>query len=319
VELGRFLRGYRPPPGHWRGVLRARRHGVGGQSLPGWDAFVPELSFPVGVGFAISADHPVFCWMVDLNTNPTTETRIVNECPQQPSSGSYGGSHGFGNLGDPSGTWPHGQGIAYEMQVPVVSSRQLRGTLANPCDCVDGSVKTIDGNDNPVLNSNAGLFDVDAPGGGGGTPGGNGGGTPPTGGGTTPGGPQPDGSTPPGGGPAISIGAGSGKRPVALGRLVAPASYSIRRLRRRGLTVRVHLGYPNSRVDARLVGRGTAVLGRANVRAAGPGWTAIKLRITGKGARMLRRTRGLRARLQVTVTPPAGPKSTKSLSLRLKR
>lgn len=311
--------------------------GLVGNPCPGGMYSYPEISLPSGVQPAITASNPVFCWKIGQRATPPTQTRLVGECPQQSSSGSVGGSYGFGAVGLEGGMWPHGLGTVYELQIPVTSSRQLRGTLASPCDCVRGFVKTVDGNSNPVLGSAAGLVVDSAPAGGGtSTPAATppAGGTPPPGGTPAAGGTSGASGNPSGSGTPAAAGTPGGKpatgggtatpgavqtRTAAFRRLVAPSSYSVRRLRRSGLRVQVDLGLARSRVTAMLLGRGGAVLARAGAGAAGPGRKALKLRTAKNGIRLLRRASGFRARLRVTVTPPAGASETKSMSVLLKR
>jgi hypothetical protein len=290
--------------------------GLVGNPCPGGMYSYPEISLPSGVQPAISQQTPVFCWRVNGNQ----ETQIVQGCPQQAGNGSWGGSYAFGAVGQDGGLWPHGTGTIYELQIPVVSNRQLRGTLASPCDCVHGFSKTIDGNSSPVLQSNAGLVADPAPAGGGG----GGGVTPGAGGG---GGNNSGGNLPGGGTQGGSSGSGGGTTnppPVdvpapAFRSLGAPSTYSARRLLGRGLAVSVQLDSAVRRVDAVLTGPKGVVLAKAAKAGAGPGKATLKLRATKKGKRLLRRGRKMRARLKVTVTPTSGPKSTKSKNLSLKR
>jgi hypothetical protein len=283
--------------------------GLVGNPCPGGMYSYPEISLPTGVQLAISGDNPIVCWKVNAQTN--TVARIVDECPQQPSAGSHGGSYGFGLVGQSDGLWPHGLAIRFELQVPVVSSRQLRGTLVTPCDCIRGFVLTIDGNSSPVLHSNAGLIaDAAAPTA---TPQP----TPPT---STPPRPAPLSSPPSGGGSSgLTPSSPVVMRAVAFQGMDAPSSYSIRRLRRGGLVINLQLGMKGCRVKAVLMGPSGAVLARASKVAAEQGRTSMRLRITARGARLLRRARKLRARLRVTVTPPGSPHNTKSKFLHLRR
>ena len=290
----------------------------------------PEISLPSGVQLAISQQTPVFCYAFDIQSGQSSQKPAA--CPQQASQGSYGGQYGFncnpndtGNCHS-SGVFPVPQGKGWELQIPVVSNRQLRGTLASPCDCLHGFTKMLDGNSSPVLNPNAGLVNDPPPAGGGG--GGGGGTTPGTGGGTTPG-TGGGGGTGSGGGGSTTGGGGTGTTTTTpstentsaptFSSLGAPSSYSGRRLARSGLTITVQLGSGGSRVDAKLTGPGGVVLARGVKLSAGPGKASVKLRATKKGARLLRRGRRMRARLRVTVTPPVGAKSAKSKTLTLKR
>jgi hypothetical protein len=310
-----------------------------GNACSGQRAY-PEIALPSGVQLAISAQTPVFCWAIDFGQN--TASRETQACPQQGYQASYGGQYAFPALGqDPqyAGTWPVPQGKGWELQIPVVSNRSLKGTLASPCECVNGFTKMLDGNSSPVLTPNAGLVNDPAPPGGGG---GGGGEIPGGGGGTEPepggGGPKP----PSGGGtPGADTPAGAGTPatttppvvapppPAALASVRAPRTLRVRKLLRSGaFGITASVGQAGSKLVATLSGapRGSrvnaakrVVLAKATRTNVAAGNVAVKLKLTRAGKRALRRVRRGRVQLKVTVTPPGGTAVTKTSKLSLKR
>lgn len=119
-----------------------------GAACSGQQAY-PEITPPAGTQFAISATDPVYCYTLNFNTNPPTSAREVQDCPQQPKAPAYGGAGGFGPLSQ--STWPLPQGRGWEIQVP------LRATQPTG-DSVKAYVKIFDGNNSPVLSSQAAVL-----------------------------------------------------------------------------------------------------------------------------------------------------------------
>jgi hypothetical protein len=297
----------------------------------------PEISLPAGVDLAISAQTPVFCWAIDFEQNTAAQETVA--CPQQGYQAFYGGQYAFpAENQDPqyAGTWPLPQGKGWELQIPVVSSRQLRGILASPCDCVYGFTKILDGESSPVLTPNAGLVAEPASAGGGGgpvTPGGGGGTTPSTGGGG-------GGTNTGGGGGTTNTGGGGGATtpaapvttappPAALTGVLAPRTLRLGKLLRAGaFSVTVGVGRAGSKVVAILTGapRGDrvsaarrVVLAKATRTNVAAGNAKVKLRLTRAGKRALRRVKRGRVRLRVTVTPPGAAAQSKTSTLSLRR
>jgi hypothetical protein len=288
----------------------------------------PEFKLPSGVSLAISSQTPVICYAVDFTKSPPAATRETQACRQQPSQGFYGGSYGFGPLTQSS--WPMPQGKGWEIQVPVVSNRTLNGIAANPCDCVEGYTKIIDGNSSPVLNPEIGVFAEPGPStpGGGGVPGaGTGTGTGTTTGTTTQQQQQQgtdsttDQTTPPEVDPQSS----------PLGSYTAPASFKLGTAARRGLPVTVENRVAGSTIAARLVqGRGSGralarlsarsfVAAKVTKRNAPAGNVRLALKLTKKAQRRFRRSRRVKLTLLITVTPPGGSAATVSKPVTLKR
>jgi hypothetical protein len=271
----------------------------------------PELSLPSGVGLSVSAQNPIYCWALDFNAQ--TSTRETGpDCPQDGYTPAYGGQFALPALTQSQAayTWPLPQGKGWEFWVPVTSNRQLRGTLANPCDCVSGYTKIFDGNSSPVLQSNAGL--VNDPAGSGG-----GGGAAPTG--TTPTHPVPAGA--PGGGGG---GGGGGLTlAAAFPSMSAPTGASAAALRRSGLAFTVLVGQSGSRIDATLsatkLSAKTVVLGKLTKKRVKAGKAKLSLKLTRAAKKRLRRVRSGKLVLRVTVSPPAGSKVTKTRKIRLRR
>jgi hypothetical protein len=129
-----------------------------------------EFTPSSGIQTAISSANPVICYAVNFNTN--TETRDTADCPQTPQTGTYGPA--FDPVGS-SNPWPLPQGRGWEIQIPVVATREMHGIGASPCDCVAFSDWILDGNSAPWLHPNNGVYVLPAVSGGGGTGGGGGG------------------------------------------------------------------------------------------------------------------------------------------------
>jgi hypothetical protein len=124
--------------------------GVTGNPCIGGARVAPELFLPEGTTLAISASNPVKCYARKLQTT----TPELSACPQSASAGQRGGL-GFYPVGQQTVTWPSAQGRGWEIQVPVLSSRTLNGTVTSPnpetaCpSCLTGGVWAIDGVQSP--------------------------------------------------------------------------------------------------------------------------------------------------------------------------
>lgn len=93
---------------------------------------VPEFVPPPGAQLAITGTEPVFCWVITLSTGARQQE--VAGCPQQPEQGTYG--HRFPpTTGNPR-AWPLPPGKAWEIQVPMRATKELKGMSSSPCDCV---------------------------------------------------------------------------------------------------------------------------------------------------------------------------------------
>ncbi|HEX2233398.1 MAG TPA: hypothetical protein VHG69_08545 [Thermoleophilaceae bacterium] len=300
--------------------------GAVGNSCSGQRTY-PTFNLPSGVSPAISAQNPVICWGINFqnNTQGQEPAEPQGACPQQSYGDQtmpYGGLWSIPaiNQAQYGYTWPLPQGRAWEFWYPVVSNRQLNGLC--PADCLDMRTKMLDGNSSPVLNPTAGLVNdpATAPAGGGGAPGSISGTTPQV---------TPDPSGGGGGGSGGGSG-GTGTTPTpapVIGSIGAPGTARVASLLRNGFAVSVLVGRAGSSVNVVLSGspRGSSfsakriVIAKASKRGAPAGKATLKLRATRAGKRALRRVRRGRARLTITVTPPGGPKTSRSKLVRLRR
>ena len=248
----------------------------------------PEIVLPVGVELAISSATPVRCLSWDYLADVATP---LEGCPQTPQTGAYGPSFDQVTPDGPK-PWevPHLRGVVIE--IPLRSSRPLKGAAGRPASCVRvagrpcSSAQTgdnaqlgvwvSDGRLDPWLVPTVPLF-VEAAG------------TAPT--------PQPPATTTPTPGPAAPTVA------PAINR--APSKVRLRR----SFSVRVFVAQRGSTISATLVLKGRTVA-RRTVRDAPAGLTAVKLKATGR--------RTGRAELRVTVKAPDGSvvRGTKKLVLR---
>jgi hypothetical protein len=92
----------------------------------------PEVVLPEGVSLAISAETPVRCLDWDYLNDIATP---LDGCPQAPQSGIYGPAFDQETSGGPK-PWPvpHLRGVVIE--VPLRSSRPLKGAAGRPSSCV---------------------------------------------------------------------------------------------------------------------------------------------------------------------------------------
>ena len=105
-----------------------------------------ELWLPQDVHLAISSDYPVFCYA----QSPSSSTFVrESSCRQNPGAGFKGYTFGAPN-GDP---WPLPQGGFWQVQVPVYSTKPLKGIagtrLAGCGDCFVAPIQILDGDSSP--------------------------------------------------------------------------------------------------------------------------------------------------------------------------
>ena len=142
-----------------------------------------DLVLPPGVSLAVDASHPIKCFYED----PDEQAVVDPACPTRTVAGVYGPQL---PAGDEGGGWDLSPGRTYEVQFPLVSTRQLKGGLGGYCprnadeiafhpdrDCLITAVHVIDGDTNPWLTPSEDMY-LAAPAptsGGGGSTGGAGG------------------------------------------------------------------------------------------------------------------------------------------------
>ena len=92
----------------------------------------PEVVLPEGVSLAISASTPVKCQLWDYLKDIATP---LDGCPQTPQSGIYGPAFDKETSEGPK-PWPvpHLYGVVIEL--PLVSSRPLKGAAGRPSTCL---------------------------------------------------------------------------------------------------------------------------------------------------------------------------------------
>ena len=156
---------------------------VGGNCTDTDQAAELDISPPPGVTLAIDSAHPINCYYADGNdpaqTNPT--------CPSHTVPGTYGQML---PAGDGGGAWDMPPGRTLEVQIPLRSTRELKGpagghcpddlnqlTAGQPRDCVITPIHILDGTSDPWLLPNEEMFLNPAPSGGNSQSGGGGGGS----------------------------------------------------------------------------------------------------------------------------------------------
>lgn len=116
-----------------------------------------EFVLPSGVSIAPDAAHPIRCSYTD--DNDQTEASYP-DCPARPSHGTYGLA--VNPTDQPA--WPMPRGRAIAIDVPLVTTRELRGPAGGPCpetlgeltlahgfDCLVTAVHIADGSLDPWL------------------------------------------------------------------------------------------------------------------------------------------------------------------------
>ena len=138
-----------------------------------------EVVLPVGVKLAISPGKPVRCSYFDIDSGKVTPVSPAQGCPQRAGPGIFGRSLNRTGAEGPAWTLPYGQGLSIE--VPLRSSRQLKGIASQtpscgrregepPCrpeqagDHLQFAVHVLDGNGSPWLSPYIGLFAQGKPG-----------------------------------------------------------------------------------------------------------------------------------------------------------
>jgi hypothetical protein len=114
-----------------------------------------DLVLPSGVSLAVSASHPIYCFHED-----TGGAEVKNEtCPTHAINGTYGPAL---PPQDGSAAWDLPVGRLFEIQFPLVTTRQLRGPAGGNCpealselrqrnDCLVTAVHVADGDTDPWL------------------------------------------------------------------------------------------------------------------------------------------------------------------------
>ena len=105
-----------------------------------------ELWLPQDVHLAISSDYPVFCYAQSPRSNSFVRE---NACRQTPGAGLHGAT-----FGAPDGSpWPLPQGAFWQVQVPVYSTKPLKGIAGNRLagcgDCFVAPIQILDGGSSP--------------------------------------------------------------------------------------------------------------------------------------------------------------------------
>lgn len=114
-----------------------------------------DLVLPSGVSLAVSSAHPIYCFHED-----TGASEVKNEtCPTHAINGTYGPALG---PQDGSAAWDLPVGRLFEIQFPLVTTRQLKGPAGGNCpeslselrqrnDCLVTAVHVADGDTDPWL------------------------------------------------------------------------------------------------------------------------------------------------------------------------
>jgi hypothetical protein len=114
-----------------------------------------DLVLPSGVSLAVSASHPIYCFHED-----TGASEVKNEtCPTHAINGTYGPAL---PPQDGSAAWDLPVGRLFEIQFPLVTTRQLRGPAGGNCpetlgelrqrnDCLVTAIHVADGDTDPWL------------------------------------------------------------------------------------------------------------------------------------------------------------------------
>jgi hypothetical protein len=111
-----------------------------------------------------------------------------------------------------------------------------------------------------------------------------------------------------------------------LGVVSAPKSFDATKAVKTGVPVTAEIGTAGSRVEATLLARGALfaaaklrVVGRTVKRGVAAGKVKLRVKLTRKAAKQLRKRRKVKLTLRVVVTAPDGTRATKSRGITLKR
>jgi hypothetical protein len=130
-----------------------------------------ELVLPAGVKTAISRKRPVRCFYIDIDSRQSTRVTRSQGCPQKTGNGAYGRSLNRSGSQGPAWDLPYGKELSIE--VPLRSSRKLKGTAPPSCSRSEGeppcarkdvknnvefAVHVLDGNASPWLSPHVPLF-----------------------------------------------------------------------------------------------------------------------------------------------------------------
>jgi hypothetical protein len=289
-----------------------------------------EVAPPRSSTFAVTSGTPVFCYLGQLGQNGTRDT---TDCPAAPTSGIYGGS-AFNPTTRNDAVWPLPQGYFVEVQFPLTSSASLTGIGHNPCDCLTGLTKILDGNASPLLTTTEGIFvQPGAPtGGGGGTPGGGTTTSQPPASGTGGGGSQtttPTTTTQP---PPQQPGTVVADSTPTASAAKAPRSIRLALATKRGIAVAFKNAYAGSTDVITVQGTTgpvrslreakarTVRLGRMTKKNARAGAVSYKVKLKKSAAkRVLGKHRGVSIQLLITVSAPGHNPTTLARKITLKR
>jgi hypothetical protein len=130
-----------------------------------------ELVLPPGVRTAITRKRRIRCFYIDIDTQKKTRVTRSQGCPRRTGTGVYGRSLNRKGSKGPAWDLPYGKEVSIE--VPLRSSRRLKGLPAPNCSRKEGDppcsredlgpnvefpVHVLDGNRNPYLSPHAPLF-----------------------------------------------------------------------------------------------------------------------------------------------------------------
>jgi hypothetical protein len=130
-----------------------------------------EAVLPPGVRTAITRRRRIRCFYLDIDSQKKTRVTRKQGCPRKTGKGVYGRSLNRKGSKGPAWDLPYGKELSIE--VPLVSSRRLKGLPAPSCSRKEGdppchrgdlgpnvefAVHVLDGNASPYLSPHAPLF-----------------------------------------------------------------------------------------------------------------------------------------------------------------
>jgi hypothetical protein len=121
-----------------------------------------EMNLPANTQLAISPTNKVRCYYHSIHAPDGQYSEFTNDtssCPQQPQNGVQGG-YSF-DPADGSGAWPTASTAAYELWIPVKTTRELTSgySASGPCSaCVQAGVWMIDGSSSPWSYPRSGVW-----------------------------------------------------------------------------------------------------------------------------------------------------------------